>query len=165
MNFDPIVDPFPPVRPSAPSAGETPEPQEVVEQALAAEGETRLTSALAALKRKGQRSVQQVEAVLSPTHRMVGASVVLGLGALAVYAWVRRRAPRRPTIASAVGRSIARELAARAALAAAATVGARLAETVLVPMLVASLSAHSAGAARRAPRARRSKPPKAAVQR
>lgn len=156
MNFDPIPDAFPPVRPSTDPPIE-PTELEREEDVLATEGETTLTTALAALKRKGERTVQTVEAAIGPTRMVLGATLAVGLGALFVLAVVRARRPRRrPTLARAVGRSIARELAARVALGAAAALGARLAETVLVPMLVASISAATVKRAR-APRARKAK--------
>ncbi len=132
------------------------------ESLLANDAEHTLTSALAALKRKGDRAATTVEAALAPTRIVLGATLAVGLGALFLFAVVRRsRRPRRPrTLVGTVARSVAREVAGRLMLGAATAAGAHLAETVLVPLLVASISTRSARAAR-APRPRKTKAPPA----
>jgi hypothetical protein len=180
MQFDPIPDPFAPspekaeeeqrarlaaeaardaaAEPEKPTADET--------KRRARDAEVRLTSALAELKQKGARTVERVESTLGPATMIVGAAIAAGLGAVLLFAVVRAARPRRrrrPTLLGTVTRSIAREAAGRMVLGAATTVGARLAETVLVPALVASVSARAATQQRAAKAARPRKSRKVVV--
>lgn len=165
MNFEPIPDPFPPVvaRPPPAPLPLVPPPLvppppllvETREKLGAEEAETTLTGALAALKRRGKHTLATVESTLGPTRLVVGATLAIGLGALFFFALSRRRAaPRRPSAARTMARAVARDIVVRVALGAAAAAGARLAETVLVPMLVASISARNV---RPPPHARRAR--------
>lgn len=134
----------------------TPVPPEGVEDDRRADAAERdLTTALAALRRRGKRAIDRVESVLEPKHLAIGAGVIAGLAALVVLS--RRRGVRRSgpaSIGSTIARSIVREALGRMVLGAAATAGARLAEAA-VPLLVASLSTHQVGSPTRRRRAAR----------
>lgn len=159
IHMDNLPDPFPPDEDESPpvAASKAPSTPAEAEETLATDAEESLTTALAALRRRGDRAVTSVHSALSSRRVLVGVAVAIGAG-LFFFAVTRRRgAPRRPrTLAGAVAHSLFREVASRVVLGAAAAVGARLAEAA-VPMIVASISARQEVSARRPSRRRKAR--------
>lgn len=168
MTFEPIPDPFgPEAAPAAASAAAplgpaSTTPLEPPRHERAGDPERALTSALAALKHRGQRAAANVEAAATLTKILVGGALVLGLGTLIVYAAVRAARPRprrRVGVAGAIARALARELAQRVLIGVATTAGAQLAQTVLVPTILAAISLRASAARNEPRRGRRSRAP------
>jgi len=148
MKFAPIPDPFAGPAPFVPEiAPPAPHDQAIGRAAVA---EHALESALVAIKHRGTRLAHTVQAVTTPRSLVLGTAIAFGLGALVVYAVVRTARPRARGLASMVSRSLAREIVGRAVLGAAGTLGAELAQSFLVPWIVATAARRSAKKPRRA---------------